>query len=137
MSDAYPAGNGAAGRRLAQGRKSDVLQARLTELDPGMARWADEFVFGEVWARDGLSFEERSLVAVGVLAATDRMDMLRNYLHGALQRGVPEEKLREALVMQVVYAGFPLAIKALAELDGVLRAHRRHRDAEGSGEQPA
>jgi 4-carboxymuconolactone decarboxylase len=129
MSDAYSSDDGAAGRRLAQGRKSDVLQARLAELDPGMASWADEFVFGQVWSRDGLGFEERSLVAIGVLAATDRMDMLRNYLHGALQRGVPEEKLREVLVMQVVYAGFPLAIKAVAELDAVLRAHRRHEGA--------
>ncbi len=54
--------------------------------------------------------------------------MLRNYLHGALQGGVPEAKLREAIVMQVVYTGFPSAIKALGELDAVLQKHEASAD---------
>jgi 4-carboxymuconolactone decarboxylase len=43
-------------------------------------------------------------------------------LHGALQDGIPEAKLREVMKMMTVYAGFPVAIEAMSELDGVLAA---------------
>lgn len=113
---------GAARRRRAQGAKADRLQAALTALDPTLARWADDFVFGEVWAGDVLSHEERMLVAITALAALDRRDQLRNYLHGALQAGIGADKLREALKMLVVYAGFPTSIDALLELDHAVGA---------------
>ena len=108
---------GSARRGRAQGAKAAKLQAALVELDPGSARWADEFVFGEVWAGDDLPSEERMLVAITALAATGRRNQLRNYLHGALQDGIPSDKLRAALRMLVVYAGFPVAIEAMSELD--------------------
>jgi 4-carboxymuconolactone decarboxylase len=109
-------------RRRAQGAKADKLQAALLDLDPSLARWADEFVFGEVWAGDVLEFDERMLVAIAALAATGRRNQLRNYLHGALQGGIAEERIREALRMMVVYAGFPVAIESMSELDSVLTA---------------
>jgi 4-carboxymuconolactone decarboxylase len=112
-------------RRLAQGAKADRLQSSLEALDPSLARWADEFVFGEVWEGDALTHEERMLVAISALAATGRCNQLRNYLHGALQSGIAEAQLREALRMMVVYAGFPVAIEALLELDAVVAAHGR------------
>jgi 4-carboxymuconolactone decarboxylase len=116
-------------RARAQGARSDDLQAALASLDPELAEWADEFVFGRVWARDGLAFEERQLVAIAALAATGNVDQLRNYLHGALQDGVPPEKIRETLVMTCVYAGFPAAIGALGVWKDVQRSHERAGDA--------
>ena len=116
---------GADRRRRAQGAKADKLQAALETLDPALGRWANEFVFGEVWADDALAHEERMLVAITALAALNRRNQLRNYLHGALQSGIGEDKLREALKMLTVYAGFPVAIEALVELDAALAAHRR------------
>jgi 4-carboxymuconolactone decarboxylase len=112
---------GAQRRTRAQGEKADRLQAALEALDPDLGRWADAFVFGEVWADDALAFEERLLVAITALAALNRRRQLRNYLHGALQAGVPEAKLREVMKMLTVYAGFPIAIESLSELDEVVR----------------
>lgn len=117
--------NGRERRRRAQGAKADALQDALAAMDGRMAVWADDFVFGEVWAGPGISEEERMLVAITALAATARTRQLRNYLHGALQAGIPEAKLREALRMLVVYAGFPVAIEALSELQAVLAARGR------------
>ena len=116
---------GAQRRSRAQGAKADKLQAALEALDPDLGRWANEFVFGEVWADDALAFDERMLVAVTALATLNRRNQLRNYLHGALQAGVPAEKLREAMKMLTVYAGFPVAIEALVELDAVFAARER------------
>ena len=116
---------GAARRQRAQGRKADRLQAALEALDPDMGRWADEFVFGEVWASDALGHRDRTLVAVAMLAATGRSNQLKNYLHGALQSGIAEGELREVMKMATVYAGFPVAIQALLELDEAIGIHRR------------
>jgi len=116
---------GAALRRRAQGGRADRLQALLTSLDPGVGRWADEFVFGEVWGRPGLDFESRMLVAISSLATQGKGALLRNYAHGALQAGVSARKIHEALVELVVYAGFPTATSMLFEWQQVLLAARR------------
>jgi 4-carboxymuconolactone decarboxylase len=115
---------GARLRARAQGVKSDKLQALLTSLDPGVGRWADEFVFGEVWARDGLAFEERMLVAIASLATQGKGQMLRNYAYGALQAGVSARKIHETVVMLVVYAGFPTGTNMLYEWVQTLNAAR-------------
>ena len=60
-----------------------------------------------------------------MLAVLGSETQLRNYLHGALQDGVPPEKLHETLLMTVVYAGFPAAIAALVVWKEVLAAHER------------
>jgi 4-carboxymuconolactone decarboxylase len=116
---------GARRRRRAQGVKSDRLQEELARLDPELARWADDFVFGQVWAREGLSFEERILVAISQLAATGRTRQLRNYLFGAVQAGVDAGKIHETLIMLTVYTGFPNAIEALTTWVEVSESLRR------------
>jgi 4-carboxymuconolactone decarboxylase len=113
---------GAARRRRAQGVKAEKLQTALLELDPRLGAWADDFVFGQVWADDVLAHDERMLVAIAALAATGRSNQLRNYLHGALQDGIAPARIREVLRMMVVYAGFPLAIESLVELQAALDA---------------
>jgi 4-carboxymuconolactone decarboxylase len=125
MADDISLDDGVARRRLAQGAKADGLQQALTALDETLADWADDFVFGHVWAGTAISHEERMMVAITALAATNRRNQLRNYLHGALQGGIAPERIREALRMLVVYAGFPVAIESLTEFDSVLSAHQR------------
>lgn len=118
---------GAERRRRAQGIKADGLQSALEALDPTMSRWADEFVFGEVWAGEALGHRDRMLVAIAMLAATTRLNQLKNYLHGALQSGIKEDELREVMKMLAVYVGFPGAIEAMLELDAALAVQRRSR----------
>jgi 4-carboxymuconolactone decarboxylase len=117
---------GAERRSRAQGRKADRLQAALTELDPTLARWADDHIFGDVWEGDALAFSDRMLVAIVALATLGRRNQLRNYLHGAVQEGRSAEELREVMRMLTVYAGFPVAIEAMVELESVLAAAGRH-----------
>ena len=125
MTERRAESRGAALRRRAQGAKADQLQALLASLDPGVGRWADEFVFGEVWGRSGLDFEGRMLVAITSLATQGQGALLRNYAHGALQAGVSARKIHEALVELVVYVGFPTATSMLFEWQQVLVAARR------------
>jgi 4-carboxymuconolactone decarboxylase len=85
----------------------------MEQIDESVAIWSDDFVFGQVWAGEDLEWSERTLVAITALAALGNEVQLRNYVHGALQDGVPEAKLRQAFRMLTVYAGFPVAIRAL------------------------
>ena len=113
-------------RARAQGQKADKLQAALVALDPTLGRWADDHIFGDVWAGEELGFDDRMLVAITALAALGRRNQLRNYLHGALQSGRTPEELHAVMRMLTVYAGFPVAIEAMAELDAVVAVERRH-----------
>lgn len=85
--------DGAARRRRVQGRKTERLAEHVASLDPGVAEWIDGFVFGQVWGRPGLAQEERALIAIAALAATGQPDQLRAYLFGALDAGIPPEKI--------------------------------------------
>lgn len=119
MTDDTTPAAGAARRTRAQGGRAEALQASLRSLDEGAAGWADSFVFGEVWGRPGISFEDRMLVAITVLAAGGHHGQLRNYLFGAVQDGMSARRIQEALTMLVVYAGFPVALQALDVWGGV------------------
>ena len=127
MSDANRERRAERGRELrerAQGAKAEALQQALSSLDPDAAAWADEFIFGTVWDRPGLEFEDRMLVAITALAAQGNSAQLRNYLHGALQDGMPPEKIHEAMLMLVIYCGFPTALAALGVWKEVHTSHR-------------
>ena len=117
--------DGAARRARAQGAKADQLQAALAELDPQLAVWADSFVFGDVWGRPGLEFEQRMLVAITALAVGGHTPQLKNYLHGALEDGIPARAIHEALLMLAVYCGMPVALQAMVCWNEVVASARR------------
>lgn len=114
---------GRAIRERAQGGAAPKLERRLAELDADLPAWTDEFIFGEVWSRPGLEHEERMLVAIAALASLGHTAQLRNYLYGALQDGVPAEKIHETLTMLCVYAGFPTMLTAVDCWREVRAAH--------------
>jgi len=115
---------GRARRARAQGMKHEGLQAALGTLDPRLAEWADGFIFGNVWDDDAL-FHDRMLVAIVALAASGKSQQLKNYLHGALQDGMDPRRIHEALVMLVVYVGFPTALQSLSVWQEVVLAARK------------
>jgi 4-carboxymuconolactone decarboxylase len=99
--------------------------AAVAALDPQITAWVDEFVFGQVWERGGLGESDRLLVAVTALGSLGHRDQLRTYLFGALHAGESARRIHEALVMLVVYAGFPVALDALGVWKEVLDSVRR------------
>lgn len=104
---------GAAMRARAQGPVVDRLTEVMSSLDPQLPEIADDHIFGRVWGREGMGFEDRMLVAIVALGATGHTDQLRNYLWGALHEGMDPRRIQEALVMLGVYAGFPTMLTAL------------------------
>ena len=86
----------------------------LEEIAPDLVRYIVEFAFGDVYAREGLSLQERELVTiVSLLTAGGCEPQLRVHLHGALNVGVPREEIVEALIHCVPYVGFPRVLNAV------------------------
>jgi len=75
-----------------------------------------DFVFGKVWAREGLELDKRSLVTIGVLVALKQFAELENHLRIGLTNGLSYEELEEAVIQTAPYAGFPAAWTAAGVL---------------------
>jgi 4-carboxymuconolactone decarboxylase len=90
----------------------DAAVGRQTPFTEPFQDLLARFVWGSVWARDGLSRHDRSLITVAVLVAMNRGDELRIHLRGALNNGVTQDEIRELLLQCAAYCGAPAALTA-------------------------
>jgi 4-carboxymuconolactone decarboxylase len=88
-------------------------QQLMGDIAPKLAQLTDSVLFGDVWARPGLSQRDRSLVTVSALIAMNRPDQLRSHVARAVENGVTREELIEAITHLAFYAGWPSAITAV------------------------
>lgn len=88
-------------------------QQLMGDIAPKLADLTDNVLFGDVWARPGLSKRDRSLVTVSALIALNRPDQLRSHMALARQNGVTEEELVETITHLAFYAGWPNAVTAV------------------------
>lgn len=89
-----------------------IAQRGFGDINPKLAELTDNVLFGDVWARPGLSQRDRSLVTVSALIALNRPDQLRSHLQRARDNGVTETELIEAITQLAFYTGWPNAIIA-------------------------
>jgi len=87
-------------------------QRLFGDIAPKLAELTDNVLFGDVWARPGLSRRDRSLVTVSALIAMNRPDQLRSHLALARQNGVTQDELVEVITQPAFYAGWPSAVTA-------------------------
>ncbi|MGF6241825.1 MULTISPECIES: carboxymuconolactone decarboxylase family protein [Paraburkholderia] len=87
-----------------------------------MAALSIDFVFGSVWAREGLDRRARSLVTLGILIALRQRDELKNHVRIALTNGLSMGEIEEVMIQASVYAGFPAAHTASNAAAEVLEA---------------
>jgi 4-carboxymuconolactone decarboxylase len=71
-----------------------------------------EWCWGGTWGREGLSFKQRSLNNLCLLAALNRPAEFEVHFRGALRNGCSREELRETLIQIAVYAGIPAGVEA-------------------------
>jgi 4-carboxymuconolactone decarboxylase len=93
----------------------------MGDINPKLASLTDNVLFGDVWARPGLSPRDRSLVTVSALIAMNRPDQLRSHLQMARDNGLTEEQLIEAITHLAFYSGWPNAVTATTVAREVFR----------------
>lgn len=81
-----------------------------------MMRITRDYLFGEVWSREGLALRDRSLVTVSILVATGKDKQLRVHLKGALNNGLTPDQLKEVMIHAAHYSGWPTAMNGLTVL---------------------
>jgi 4-carboxymuconolactone decarboxylase len=89
---------------------SGISQVR--DIVPKLGELTDDVLFGDVWARAGLSKRDRSLITVAALTALYRSDQLRGHIWRALDNGVTKEEICELVTHLAFYTGWPNGIHA-------------------------
>lgn len=98
-----------------------AAQRLMGDIAPKLAELTDSVLFGDVWARPGLSRRDRSLATVSALIAMNRPDQLRSHIALARQNGLSEQEVIEAITHLAFYAGWPSAVTAVGIAREVFR----------------
>jgi 4-carboxymuconolactone decarboxylase len=69
------------------------------------------YVYGDIWERGGLPDAVRSLVMLGITAASNRPAEFRVHAKGALANGCSKEQVQDVLLLVAMYCGIPAAIE--------------------------
>ncbi len=85
-----------------------------------LGRLIVETVYGDVYARPGLSTRDRELAAVAALVALGRSSQIPQHLRASLKAGLSPDELREVILQTATIAGFPPAMNAMATLKTIV-----------------
>ncbi len=80
------------------------------------AKWAIEFAFGTVWAREGLQRKIRSAAVLGMLIALRQTDEIKYHTKMGMANGLTKQEIEEILYTAVPYCGLPASNVAKAAM---------------------
>ncbi|OTA53829.1 CMD-domain-containing protein [Hypoxylon sp. EC38] len=72
-----------------------------------------EWAWGTVWKRPGLDRKQRSLLNLGIIIAQKAWLELALHTRGAINNGLSEIEIREAVLQATVYCGTPSGVEAM------------------------
>ena len=79
-----------------------------------------EWCWGYVWTRPGLDRKQRSLLNLGMLMALNRPNEFGVHVRGAINNGLSETEIREAILHGTVYCGVPAGVEAMKIAERIL-----------------
>ena len=69
-----------------------------------------EYCWGVAWTDETLSRRERSILNLGMTAATGRMQEFELHFRGAKRNGLTDDELRAVLIQIAIYCGIPVGV---------------------------
>ena len=84
-----------------------------TEFDLPFQEMITEGAWGTVWASDGISRRERSMLTLALLAATGNFEEIPMHIRATARTGATKRDVLEAFQHVAIYAGVPRANHAL------------------------
>ncbi|WBU56657.1 4-carboxymuconolactone decarboxylase [Paracoccus sediminicola] len=91
----------------------DRAEATKTEFDQPFQDLITASAWGTVWASDGISRRERSMLTLALLAATGNFDEIPMHIRATARTGATKRDVLEAFQHVAIYAGVPRANHAL------------------------
>ena len=93
--------------------KQTAGRRQLEEFAPEFARYNDDILFGEVWAKeDHLTDKTRSIITISALISAGNLEQLEHHLQFAKQNGVTKEEIADIITHLAFYVGWPKARSA-------------------------
>ncbi|HGI2963142.1 TPA: carboxymuconolactone decarboxylase family protein [Streptococcus agalactiae] len=93
--------------------KQTAGRRQLEEFAPEFARYNDDILFGEVWAKeDHLTDKIRSIITISALISSGNLEQLEHHLQFAKQNGVTKEEIADIITHLAFYVGWPKAWSA-------------------------
>ena len=112
MSDRYDIGMKTR-REVLGDAHVDRAEAAKTDLDLPFQDLITQSAWGTVWAGDGISRRERSMLTLALLAATGNFDEIPMHIRATARTGASKQDVIEAFQHVAIYAGVPRANHAL------------------------
>ncbi|OGT77015.1 MAG: 4-carboxymuconolactone decarboxylase [Gammaproteobacteria bacterium RIFCSPLOWO2_02_FULL_56_15] len=98
----------------------DKAVNNATAFNQPMQDLVNEYCWGAIWGREGLTRKERSLINLGILTALGRMPEVEAHVRGALRNGLTEQQISEVFLQTAIYCGVPAAIDSFRAAAKVL-----------------
>ena len=99
----------------------DRSLAQVSDFSRPIQELVTEYCWGEVWTRDGLPRQTRSLINIAMLTALNRGHELSVHVRGAIANGVTEAEIQEVLLQTAIYVGVPAALESFRIAESVLK----------------
>lgn len=92
----------------------------LKAVAPEFAELTQDFLFGDIWERPGLSKRDKSLITVTCLVALNRIEQVELHLKKALENGLTQDELVAAITHIAFYAGWPASVSGFGHLKTIM-----------------
>ncbi|WP_071674667.1 4-carboxymuconolactone decarboxylase [Nioella nitratireducens] len=112
MSDRFDKGMSVR-RKILGDAHVDRAEATKTDFDEPFQTLITEGAWGTVWASDGISDRERSMITLALLAATGNFEEIPMHIRATARTGASKQDVLEAFQHVAIYAGVPRANHAL------------------------
>ncbi|SET29004.1 4-carboxymuconolactone decarboxylase [Paracoccus homiensis] len=112
MSDRYDRGLQVR-RQVLGDAHVDRAEAEMSDFDQPFQDLITQAAWGTVWASDGISLRERSMLTLALLAATGNFDEIPMHIRATARTGASRRDVLEAFQHVAIYAGVPRANHAL------------------------
>jgi 4-carboxymuconolactone decarboxylase len=110
ISELYERGLGRR-KRMFGAAEVEKRMAAAGEFGAPLQTIINAYVYGDVWERGGLSDQMRSLVMLGITAASGKPAEFRVHAQGAFKNGCSREQVQDVLLLVAMYCGIPAAIE--------------------------
>lgn len=91
---------------------ANVIQS-LKDISPDLGKYIIEFAFGDIYCRDTLDLKQRQLITITTLTTQGGCEpQLEVHITAALNVGLTQLEIVEAILHCVPYIGFPKALNA-------------------------
>lgn len=99
-----------------------VIQS-LKHIAPDLGTYIVEFAFGDIYARSGLTLQEREMITITSLLTSGGCEpQLEVHINGALNVGITPEHIIETFIQCIPYTGFPRVLNAVSAAKSIFSA---------------